>query len=72
MQSVTINVVEDVCKKIGLKFVRKNITVAEAFSTNEAFICSTSGGITPIKTLNHMSYKNDKTKNLMEYFDKEK
>lgn len=71
LQSVTINVVEDVCKKIGFKFERRNITVAEAFSTKEAFICSTSGGITPIKTLGHMPYKSNKTKSLMEHFDKE-
>jgi branched-chain amino acid aminotransferase len=69
LKSITIEVVESLCKKLNLKFERCNITEQEALNADEAFICSTSGGITPIKQLEEKVYANTVTLRLKEEYD---
>lgn len=64
LKSVTIAVVEQLCLKMNIKFQRCNITEEEALSSDEAFICSTSGGITFINKLNDKIYSHRLTEKL--------
>ena len=69
LDSITIQVVNDVCKSLNIPFVRKNITVKEALEADECFICSTSGGITPVSSLeSRSSYKIELTNTLIKEF----
>jgi branched-chain amino acid aminotransferase len=70
LKSVTINVVESLCVKMGLPFSRVDITEQEALLAEEAFICSTSGGITPIKKLDDKQYSHSITMRLKNEYDK--
>jgi branched-chain amino acid aminotransferase len=56
LRSVTIKVVEDICKQHNIKFLRKDITVSEAHASTECFICSTSGGITFVDKLDNIQF----------------
>lgn len=69
LKSVTINVVEQLCNEHSIPFERRNILVDEALSAEEAFICSTSGGITPINQLNLTHYTHELTNKLKAYYD---
>lgn len=69
LRSVTIDVVEQLCAKNNIKFVRTNITVDDAITADECFICSTSGGITPVNQLNLTHYSHTITNKLKEYYD---
>jgi branched-chain amino acid aminotransferase len=69
LKSVTIDVVEQICKTENIQFQRKDITVEEMHMCEEAFICSTSGGITPIKKIENTHYSHDLTNELKLYYD---
>jgi branched-chain amino acid aminotransferase len=56
LRSVTIKVVEDICKQQNIKFLRKDISVLEAHASTECFICSTSGGITFVDKLDNIQF----------------
>tara|TARA_B110000503_G_scaffold1216_1_gene1586 strand:+ start:8401 stop:9264 length:864 start_codon:yes stop_codon:yes gene_type:complete len=69
LDSITIQVVNDVCNGLNIPFVRKNITVEEALDADECFICSTSGGITPVSSIEwHSGYKTELTNKLIKEF----
>lgn len=70
LKSVTIKVVEQLCTKLNIKFKRCNITEEDALSSDEAFICSTSGGITPITKLNDTVYSHSLTQILKADYDR--
>ena len=54
--SVTIEVVEDICKDLEIQFTRKPITPIELYNADAVFICSTSGGITEVAKVDHKEY----------------
>ena len=56
LRSVTVDVVEDLCKSLNLTFIRTDITINDALVSDEGFICSTSGGITPVNKLEDTVY----------------
>ena len=66
LRSVTVDVVEI----LWPYFVRKDITPEEALDADEAFICSTSGGITPVNQLNDKNYTHKLTNELKDRYDK--
>lgn len=70
LKSVTIEVVEQLCMTLNIKFKRCDITEEEALSADEAFICSTSGGITPIIQLNNTRYSHEITQMLKASYDR--
>lgn len=70
LKSVTISVVESLCKELNIDFERRNITEQEALEAEEAFICSTSGGVTPIKQLEEKLYTQGVTMLLKDAYDK--
>jgi branched-chain amino acid aminotransferase len=69
LKSITVDVVEELCSKMNIVFKRCNITEEAALSADEAFICSTSGGITPIKKLNDRIYSHNLTERLRAKYD---
>ena len=48
--------IEKISKKKGLKFIKKNISLKEAYSCDESFITATGWGICPIKSLDKKIY----------------
>lgn len=68
LDSITIQVVHDVCNSLNIPFKRKDITVDEALAADECFICSTSGGITPVSSLETSNYKTILISKLIEEF----
>ena len=66
LPSVTIEVVEEICKDIGLGFVRKDFTDIEF---DECFICSTSGGITPVSRIDDTYYNSIITEAIRNRYD---
>lgn len=68
LDSITIQVVEDLCNNLNIQFNRADISVQDMYNSDEAFICSTSGGITPVNQIEHKTYKNDLTTILVEEF----
>lgn len=70
--SVTIQVVEDICKQNNIQFIRTNINNNLVNKMEECFICSTSGGITPVKSIEGIEFKsNELTKRLIDLFEKQ-
>lgn len=69
LKSVTIDVVKTLCDELGLKFERVDITLQEALDADEAFVCSTSGGITQIKRIEETVYGNSITLKMKEHYD---
>jgi len=70
LKSVTISVVEKLCKKLEIPFARVNITEDEAKDADECFICSTSGGVTPVTKLDSKEYTHNLTLVLKESYDR--
>lgn len=68
LTSITIQVVEDLCKKNNIKFERTNISSIVA---DECFICSTSGGITPVSSIDEVVYTHNITSLLINEYDNE-
>jgi|TARA_B110000858_G_scaffold196022_1_gene253787 branched-chain amino acid aminotransferase len=66
LNSVTIQVVEEICERMNIPFVRADFTKIDF---KECFICSTSGGITPVASLNTIPYSHDITKRIQEAYD---
>ena len=66
LNSVTIQVVEEICKLIDISFVRADFTKIDF---EECFICSTSGGITPVAKLDTVIYNHDITMRIKESYD---
>lgn len=65
LNSITIEVVEDICKEQNIEFKRKDMYIAEGLSAKECFICSTSGGITLVNMLEDTTYSHELSKKLM-------
>ena len=51
---------------MNIPFVRADFTKIDF---KECFICSTSGGITPVASLNTIPYSHDITKRIQEAYD---
>ena len=67
LNSVTIRVVEEICAKLHIPFVRADFSKIDF---EECFICSTSGGITPVDSLNEICYNhNSITNRIKETYD---
>lgn len=54
LNSVTIQVVEEMCAKLSIPFIRDNFTKIDF---EECFICSTSGGLTSVSHINDYEFK---------------
>lgn len=65
LPSVTIEVVKEICTKLGIQFIRSDFKDVDF---DEAFLCSTSGGITPVKQIENKTYKSDITKQIQEEY----
>ena len=66
LNSVTVQVVEDICEEMGIPFIRADFTKIDF---EECFICSTSGGITPVAKLNNIVYTHTITKRIQQAYD---
>lgn len=67
LNSVTIQVVEEICAKLYIPFVRADFT---KIHFEECFICSTSGGVTPVDSLNEVCYNHTSiTQRIKEAYD---
>lgn len=60
LDSITIKIVEKICKENNIHFVKTNITDYSIY--DEAFICSTSGGITEVDRIERKKYSSSLTK----------
>lgn len=58
LDSITVKVVQKLCEELGLFFVKANIKPEHILDADEVFICSTSGGITPVNAINNKLYAN--------------
>lgn len=68
LNSVTIDVVEEICKTYGIGFQRRDF---KHIDFDECFLCSTSGGITPVKKIDNYEFKKSKiTNSIKEYYDR--
>lgn len=55
LQSVTLQVVEKICAEMNISFERCDLTPAEVYDADEAFVGSTSGGVTLVSKIdNHV------------------
>jgi len=70
LQSVTVSIVEKICCEQGIPFLRKDITLEEAYSSEEAFACSTSGGITPVSRIDDSRYESVVTRLIKKCYKK--
>ena len=66
LNSVTIQVVEEICKELYIPFVRADFTKIDF---KECFICSTSGGITPVYKVNEVCYSHDITERIRKHYE---
>jgi branched-chain amino acid aminotransferase len=62
LDSITVKIVEKICKENNIVFKRVNITDHNIY--DEAFICSTSGGITEVNNIEEKQYSSNLTKML--------
>lgn len=69
LKSVTIKNTERVCNKLGIKFVYDDIHPDILDKFDEVFICSTSGGITPISKIDNFTYKSELTEKIKNEFN---
>lgn len=65
LPSITIEVVEEICEKLGIQFVRADF---KDVGFDECFLCSTSGGITPVKQIDDKTYESNITKQIQEEY----
>ena len=66
LNSVTIQVVKEVCEEMNIPFIRADFSKIDF---EECFICSTSGGITPVEKLNDVVYNHSITMRIKEAYD---
>lgn len=66
LNSVTIEVVEELCLEMKIPFLRADFTKIDF---DECFICSTSGGITPVDKLNDVCYSHNITNRIKQAYD---
>ena len=68
LNSVTIDVVEEICAKEGIGFQRRDFRHVDF---DGCFLCSTSGGITPVKSIDDYKYENlELTNHIRSCYDK--
>lgn len=65
LPSITIEVVEEICEKLKIEFIRCDFYDIDF---DECFLCSTSGGITPVKQINNKIYESFITKKIQEEY----
>jgi branched-chain amino acid aminotransferase len=66
LNSVTIQVVEEICHDLGISFQRRDF---RNHFFQECFLCSTSGGITPVSQIHGHTYKHDITLKIKTAYD---
>ena len=66
LNSVTIQVVQELCANMHIPFIRADFTKIDF---EECFICSTSGGITPVEQLNEIVYNHSITMRIKKAYD---
>lgn len=66
LQSVTIDVVEEICRGLNIQFVRSDF---KDIDFDECFICSTSGGITPVYKINNIEFDINVTHTIKKKYD---
>jgi branched-chain amino acid aminotransferase len=69
LHSVTLQIVEDLCNKMKIPFERCDISLEDAYCADEAFVGSTSGGITLVSKLDHHEFSHDLSKKIKEAFN---
>jgi branched-chain amino acid aminotransferase len=69
LKSVTIKNVQRACEELNIKFKFTNINISELNTFDEAFICSTSGGITSVKNIDDVYFKDYLTNIIKEKFN---
>lgn len=67
LPSVTISVVEEICLEMRMPFVRADFSKHKDFE--ECFLCSTSGGITPVSKINETTYTSKTTEIIKAKYD---
>lgn len=73
LDSITIQIVENVCKQNNIEFVRTKLNKSIIYTMDECFICSTSGGITPVSKIEDSIVSNfEVTKKLIELYKEQK
>lgn len=65
LPSVTVDVVEEICRDLGIQFTRSDFKHVDF---DECFLCSTSGGITPVRQINDKLYKSSLTEKLQQEY----
>jgi branched-subunit amino acid aminotransferase/4-amino-4-deoxychorismate lyase len=69
LQSITIEVVERICRENEIPFYRRDISLAEAHDASEAFVCSTSGGVTLVSCLDGTNYTHELSSKIRTIFN---
>ena len=66
LNSVTVEVVGEICKKEDIVFQRRDF---RHHQFKECFLCSTSGGITPVKQIRGHAYTHQLTNRIKNIYD---
>ena len=64
LNGVVRNFIEKISKRKKFKFIKKNISLKEAYNCDESFITATGWGICPVKSLDKKIYINKPNNNL--------
>jgi branched-chain amino acid aminotransferase len=69
LQSVTLQVVEKICAELNVSFERCNLTREEAYNADEAFVGSTSGGVTLVSRIDDHVLGHDLSSKIKEVYN---
>jgi branched-chain amino acid aminotransferase len=69
--SVTISVIESLCKENNIEFYRENIPADTISTFQECFVASTSGGITIVNRIEDTNFTHDTTLVLKEIYEQQ-
>lgn len=69
LQSVTLQVVENICKEMSIPFERCDISQSDAYEADEAFVGSTSGGVTLVSKIDHRHFTHEISNRIKEVYN---
>jgi branched-subunit amino acid aminotransferase/4-amino-4-deoxychorismate lyase len=69
--SVTISVIETLCKENDIEFYRENIPASTIATFQECFVASTSGGITIVNQIEDTTFTHTTTLALKELYEQQ-
>ncbi len=69
LQSVTLQIVERICADMDISFKRCDLTPADAFDADEAFVGSTSGGVTLVSRIDDHVLSHDLSNKIKEVYN---